>query len=69
MIDVRKLRVLAELERLGTVAAVAEALHLTPPAVSMQLSAFERELGISELGPVVMKGVPRPIRLWRADAT
>src|SRR4051794_21452938 len=47
MIDVRKLRVLAELERLGTVAAVADALHLTPPAVSMQLSAFERELGIT----------------------
>ena len=22
----------------------------------------------NELGPVVMKGVPRPIRLWRADA-
>jgi len=46
MIDVRKLRMLAELDRLGTVAAVAEELHLTPPAVSQQLSALERELGV-----------------------
>lgn len=37
---------LAELERLGTVAAVAAELHLTPPGVSMQLAALERELGI-----------------------
>lgn len=47
MIDVRKLRALTELERLGTVAAVADALHLTAPAVSMQLSSLERELGIT----------------------
>jgi DNA-binding transcriptional LysR family regulator len=46
MIDVRKLRMLAELERLGTVAAVADALHLTAPGVSQQLSALERELGV-----------------------
>jgi DNA-binding transcriptional LysR family regulator len=47
MIDVRKLRMLAELQRLGTVAAVAEELHLTAPGVSMQLAAFERELGVT----------------------
>ncbi|MGH1549830.1 LysR family transcriptional regulator [Leifsonia poae] len=46
MIDVRKLRMLAELERLGTIAAVAEALHLTAPGVSQQLNALERELGV-----------------------
>ena len=46
MIDVRKLRMLAELQRLGTIAAVADELHLTAPGVSMQLAAFERELGI-----------------------
>ncbi|MGH3206568.1 MAG: LysR family transcriptional regulator [Trebonia sp.] len=46
MIDVRKLRMLAELERLGTIAAVADELHLTAPGVSMQLAAFEKELGI-----------------------
>lgn len=37
---------LAELDRLGTVAAVAAELHLTPPGVSMQLAALERELGL-----------------------
>ncbi|MEO6571640.1 MAG: LysR family transcriptional regulator [Ilumatobacteraceae bacterium] len=47
MIDVRKLRALAELARLGTVAAVADVLHLSAPAVSMQLSSLERELGIA----------------------
>jgi DNA-binding transcriptional LysR family regulator len=46
VLDVRKLRVLAELERLGTVAAVARHLHLTASAISMQLSALEREAGL-----------------------
>lgn len=46
MLDVRKLRMLAELDRLGTIAAVAASLHLTGPAVSMQLAALERELGV-----------------------
>ena len=47
MIDVRKLGMLAALDRLGTVAAVAEELRLTAPGVSMQLRAFEREIGVS----------------------
>ena len=46
MLDVRKLRMLTELERLGTVAAVAQELHLTAPGVSTQLGALERELGV-----------------------
>ncbi|WP_211220992.1 LysR family transcriptional regulator [Nocardioides insulae] len=46
MLDVRKLQMLAGLERLGSVAAVAAELHLTAPGVSMQLGALERELGI-----------------------
>jgi DNA-binding transcriptional LysR family regulator len=37
---------LAEVERLGTIAAAARALHLTAPGVSMQLSALEREVGL-----------------------
>lgn len=37
---------LAELDRLGTIAAVARELRLTPPGVSMQLGALERELGL-----------------------
>jgi len=44
MLDVRKLRMLAELERLGTIAAVARELRLTAPGVSMQLATLEREL-------------------------
>ncbi len=38
---------LAALDRLGTLAAVAGELHLTAPGISMQLSALERELGIT----------------------
>ena len=38
---------LAELDRLGTVAAVSRALHLTAPAISMQLAALEREVGLN----------------------
>ena len=41
------MHMLAELERLGTVAAVARALHLTPPGVSMQLAALERDVGVA----------------------
>lgn len=46
MLDVRKLRTLAELDRLGTIAAVAAHLSLTAPGVSMQLAALEREAGL-----------------------
>jgi DNA-binding transcriptional LysR family regulator len=38
---------LSELQRLGTIAAVANELNLTAPAVSMQLAALEREVGIA----------------------
>src|SRR5580704_17300854 len=46
MLDVRKLRLLRELGRLGTIAAVAQAFSYTPSAVSQQLSALEREAGV-----------------------
>jgi len=46
MIDVRRLRLLLELARRGTVTAVAEALSYTPSAVSQQLAALEREAGV-----------------------
>src|SRR5262245_3275427 len=38
---------LSELQRLGTITAVANKLHLTAPAVSMQLAAPEREVGLT----------------------
>jgi DNA-binding transcriptional LysR family regulator len=44
--DVRRLALLRELADRGTVTAVAQALHLTPSAVSQQLKALEREVGV-----------------------
>ncbi len=46
MLDPRKLHLLRELARRGTIAAVAEAVTFTPSAVSQQLSALEREAGV-----------------------
>jgi DNA-binding transcriptional LysR family regulator len=46
MLDVRKMHLLRELARLGTIAAVAQAQFCTPSAVSQQLSALEREAGV-----------------------
>jgi DNA-binding transcriptional LysR family regulator len=46
MLDVRKMHLLRELARLGTIAAVAQAEFCTPSAVSQQLSALEREAGV-----------------------
>jgi molybdate transport repressor ModE-like protein len=45
MIDARRLRVLREVAQQGTLSAAADALHLTPSAVSQQLAALEREIG------------------------
>lgn len=47
MLDSRKLRMLSELDRLGTVGAVAKQLHLSAPGISMQLSTLEREVGLT----------------------
>ncbi|MEU9912907.1 LysR family transcriptional regulator [Streptomyces sp. NPDC051001] len=44
-VDLRRLTVLRELQRRGSLARTAEALHLTPSAVSQQLSALSREIG------------------------
>ncbi|MBW4719885.1 LysR family transcriptional regulator [Saccharothrix obliqua] len=46
MLDVRRLRLLHELSRLGTIAAVAQTHAYTPSAVSQQLSTLEREAGV-----------------------
>ncbi|QKG24117.1 LysR family transcriptional regulator [Actinomadura verrucosospora] len=61
MLDVRRLRILQHLAAYGTVAATAEALHLTPPAVSQHLAALQKEAGT----PVVEK-VGRTLRLTAA---
>jgi DNA-binding transcriptional LysR family regulator len=46
MLDLRRLRLLRELSERGTIAAVADALHFTPSAVSQQLAMLEREAGV-----------------------
>jgi DNA-binding transcriptional LysR family regulator len=49
MLDLRRLRILRELEARGTVHAAARALDYTPSAVSQQLAALEREAGTALL--------------------
>lgn len=49
MIELRRLRLLHELRRRGTIAAVADALQFTPSAVSQQLAMLEREAGVELL--------------------
>jgi DNA-binding transcriptional LysR family regulator len=49
--DLRRLRLLRELKRRGTIAAVAEALSYSPSAVSQQLSTLENETGVTLLEP------------------
>src|SRR3954463_5220895 len=51
MVDLRRLRTLRAVADHGTLAAAADALHLTPSAVSQQLAALEREVGHSVLEP------------------
>jgi DNA-binding transcriptional LysR family regulator len=43
--DLRRLRLLHELEERGTLAAVATALGYTPSAISQQLTVLEKEVG------------------------
>ncbi len=50
-IDIRRLRVLRELQLRSTIGATARALHLTPSAVSQQIAALSRDLGVPLLAP------------------
>jgi DNA-binding transcriptional LysR family regulator len=45
MIEIRRLRILQELDAAGTVTGAARALHLTPSAVSQQLAVLAQEAG------------------------
>jgi DNA-binding transcriptional LysR family regulator len=51
MLDLRRLRLLHELHRLGTVSAVADALSYSPSTVSQQLKVLEREAGTALFEP------------------
>jgi DNA-binding transcriptional LysR family regulator len=46
-LDVHRARTFAEVVRLGSVAAAADALGYTPSAVSQQLSTLERDIGLT----------------------
>ncbi|TCK24476.1 DNA-binding transcriptional LysR family regulator [Pseudonocardia endophytica] len=63
MID-RRLQVLQAIARHGTVTAAAEVCRLTPSAVSHQIQALSRELGVGLLEPV-----GRGVRLTPAART
>ncbi|BCJ54608.1 transcriptional regulator [Actinoplanes sp. NBRC 14428] len=58
MLDLHRLRLLRELDRLGTLAAVAKALNYSPSAISQQLSVLE-----SETGATLLEHVGRGVRL------
>ena len=47
MLDVRRLRVLSEVARAGSLAGAAEALNYSPSAVSQQIATLEREVGMT----------------------
>lgn len=51
-VTLRQLRALTALARTGSVTRAAELLHLTPPAVTLQLQALQHEAGI----PLVDRG-------------
>lgn len=61
MLDLHRLRLLRELEAVGTVAGVAAALGYTPSAVSQQLAVLAREAGT----PLLTKA-GRGVRLTEA---
>jgi DNA-binding transcriptional LysR family regulator len=61
MLDVRRLRVLAEVAGRGSFSAAAETLHVTQSAVSQHIAALEREVGL----PLVERGT-RPVELTEA---
>ena len=49
--DVKRLDLLRELAERGTVGAVADAMHVTPSAVSQQLKVLEKEAGYTLIEP------------------
>lgn len=61
MLNTNRLRLLRELADRGTITAVAEALYLTPPAVSHQLAVLESEVGVA-----LLERTPRSVRLTEA---
>lgn len=63
MLDVRRLRALSEVAEQGNFSAAASTMGMTQSAVSQQIAALEREVGL----PVVRRG-SRPVELTEAGA-
>ncbi len=61
MLNTTRLRILREVAERGTIVAAAEALYLTPPAVSHQLKVLEAEIGVP-----LLERTARSIRLTDA---
>jgi len=61
MLDPHRLRLLSELARRGTIAAVADELSYTSSTVSEQLATLEREVGVA-----LLERGPRSVRLTAA---
>jgi DNA-binding transcriptional LysR family regulator len=74
MLNLSRLRLLSELSVLGTISAVADAVHLTRPAISQQLALLEQELDVVlfersgrsvELTPIGKRLAARSVELFR----
>ncbi|GAB2548601.1 LysR family transcriptional regulator [Brachybacterium huguangmaarense] len=61
MLSLHRLRMLAELHRLGTLSEVARAMSYSPSAVSQQLAVLEKEAGVP-----LLERVGRGVRLTDA---
>ena len=62
-LNTTRLRILREIAQRGTISAAAGALWLTPSAVSQQMTALERELGVA-----LLERTARSVRLTDAGA-
>lgn len=60
MDDLRRLRVLREFRERGSITATAAALHLTPSAISQQLTRIARDVGFEVLRHVGRRAVLTP---------
>jgi DNA-binding transcriptional LysR family regulator len=61
MINVNRLRILREVSARGSIVSAAEALYMSPPAVSQQMATLEREAGVD-----LLERVGRGVRLTTA---
>lgn len=61
MLNVNRMRILREVAARGSIVGAAEALYMSPPAVSQQMATLEREAGVE-----LLERVGRGVRLTPA---